>query len=506
MITGLNGAGKTSVLEAVDYLSTLQSFRGSPREAHGAAGGATGPSSGPRPGWTTERSPSRPRSPAAGRSRTMVNRQTVRRRADLHDALRTTVFSPEDIGVVRVGPGRATTIPRRDAGGRGYPRPPGRPRRSRRSSASGPPFFAAAGRRLTRGGGDDARRVGRPARRVGHGAGRGPGGTGRGAVRHSSGRTTRGWPEPRPWSDSSTGGRGRAGCSTRWPQARPEDLVRGVSTVGPHRDELELVAATGCPPAPTPPRGSSARWPSPSGWPPTSWPPSGSARRRCSCSTTSSPSSIRSGRGRCSPGYRRARPSSPRRCRPRPRCRRPRSTGSRPAATLSSCHDGGAGVSSRDAPDAPVRTLGRDALERSLDAVSRGLGLEDSTELGRLFARWDGDRRTGDGRARAAGPARRRGAVVTVDHPAWATQVRHLGDIAARPGRRADRRDETAPAGGPGPPVRGPSFGRRPSARRDTPGGYTGASESGELPQSGECAVRTPDRPGALVPVQSYGR
>jgi DNA replication and repair protein RecF len=39
-----------------------------------------------------------------GRARTLVNRQTVRRRADLHQALRTTVFSPEDIGVVRGGP------------------------------------------------------------------------------------------------------------------------------------------------------------------------------------------------------------------------------------------------------------------------------------------------------------------------------------------------------------------------------------------------------------------
>ena len=41
---------------------------------------------------------------ATGRSRTMVNRQSVRRRGDLHQALRTTVFSPEDIGVVRSGP------------------------------------------------------------------------------------------------------------------------------------------------------------------------------------------------------------------------------------------------------------------------------------------------------------------------------------------------------------------------------------------------------------------
>ena len=33
-----------------------------------------------------------------------MNRQAVRRRADLHEALRVTVFSPEDIGVVRAGP------------------------------------------------------------------------------------------------------------------------------------------------------------------------------------------------------------------------------------------------------------------------------------------------------------------------------------------------------------------------------------------------------------------
>ena len=33
VISGLNGAGKTSLLEAVHYLSTLRSFRRAPREA-----------------------------------------------------------------------------------------------------------------------------------------------------------------------------------------------------------------------------------------------------------------------------------------------------------------------------------------------------------------------------------------------------------------------------------------------------------------------------------------
>ena len=103
VITGLNGSGKTSVLEAIGYLATLQSFRGSPKEAMVRRG--------------SERSILRAITladgraltieaelTAAGRSRTMVNRQSVRRRGELHEALRTTVFSPEDIGVIRSGP------------------------------------------------------------------------------------------------------------------------------------------------------------------------------------------------------------------------------------------------------------------------------------------------------------------------------------------------------------------------------------------------------------------
>ncbi len=103
VITGLNGAGKTSLLEAAAYLATLQSFRGSPREAlvrRGAERAILRAETrvGDRP-ITIEAELS-----VSGRSRTQVNRQIVRRRADLHEALRVTVFSPEDIGVVRSGP------------------------------------------------------------------------------------------------------------------------------------------------------------------------------------------------------------------------------------------------------------------------------------------------------------------------------------------------------------------------------------------------------------------
>lgn len=103
VITGLNGAGKTSLLEATAYLATLQSFRGSPKEAlvrRGAPAAILRAET--RVGdrvLTIEAEVL-----ATGRARTQVNRQVVRRRVDLHDALRVTVFSPEDIGVVRAGP------------------------------------------------------------------------------------------------------------------------------------------------------------------------------------------------------------------------------------------------------------------------------------------------------------------------------------------------------------------------------------------------------------------
>ena len=68
------------------------------------------------------------------------------------------------------------------------------------------------------------------------------------------------------------------------------------------------------------------------------------------------------------------------------------------------------------------------ALQSSLDAVSRNLGMKDSQGLGRLFAHWE--ELVGAGIASHVQPVRldREVLVVAVDHPAWATQVRQLGD------------------------------------------------------------------------------
>jgi predicted nucleic acid-binding Zn ribbon protein len=67
-------------------------------------------------------------------------------------------------------------------------------------------------------------------------------------------------------------------------------------------------------------------------------------------------------------------------------------------------------------------------LEHSLDSVSRQLGLEDSRGLGAVFARWE--EIVGPAMAEHVRPYRldAESLVVSVDHPAWATQVRHRSE------------------------------------------------------------------------------
>ena len=102
-LLGANGEGKTSVLEAVAYLATLQSFRGAPAEAMVRLGApratvrAEGTSNDRRLLIEAEITPS-------GRGRVQVNRQRLARARDLLGAIRVTVFSPEDLALVKGGP------------------------------------------------------------------------------------------------------------------------------------------------------------------------------------------------------------------------------------------------------------------------------------------------------------------------------------------------------------------------------------------------------------------
>lgn len=104
VIVGGNGTGKTSVLEAIGYLARLSSFRGSPREAlvrHGteAATLRAEAARGGRPLLLEAEVR------VAGPDRVMVNRQPLRRVRDLLGAIQVSVFSPDDLSLVKGGPG-----------------------------------------------------------------------------------------------------------------------------------------------------------------------------------------------------------------------------------------------------------------------------------------------------------------------------------------------------------------------------------------------------------------
>lgn len=103
VLRGMNGSGKTSVLEAIGWLATGRSFRGAARETLVRAG--------------SDRAVVRAESAVSGlpalieteislgrTSRVMVNRQPIRRRAEMVDVLQVTVFSPDDRRLVEGGP------------------------------------------------------------------------------------------------------------------------------------------------------------------------------------------------------------------------------------------------------------------------------------------------------------------------------------------------------------------------------------------------------------------
>ncbi len=104
VIEGANGDGKTNLLEAVAYLATLSSFRGAPVGAlvrHGVER-AVVRAEVEREGRSVLLEVE---IHAGGRHRMMVNRQPVRRARDLLGALRVSVFSPDDLSMVKGGPG-----------------------------------------------------------------------------------------------------------------------------------------------------------------------------------------------------------------------------------------------------------------------------------------------------------------------------------------------------------------------------------------------------------------
>ena len=103
VLLGPNGTGKTSLLEAIGYVGLGRSLRGSPREAMLRSGADQAIlraelEVGER-NLLVEAEINR-----TGRSRMQINRQAVRSRRDLAEALSVTTFCPDDLGVVQGSP------------------------------------------------------------------------------------------------------------------------------------------------------------------------------------------------------------------------------------------------------------------------------------------------------------------------------------------------------------------------------------------------------------------
>lgn len=102
-ILGANGQGKTNLLEALGYLATLDSFRGAPTEALIRDGARTAVVR--AEGETDGRAVLIEAELAlGGRGRVYVNKQRLQRARDLLGVVRVSVFAPDDLDLVKGGP------------------------------------------------------------------------------------------------------------------------------------------------------------------------------------------------------------------------------------------------------------------------------------------------------------------------------------------------------------------------------------------------------------------
>jgi DNA replication and repair protein RecF len=104
VVVGDNGQGKTNLVEAIAYLATLSSFRVAGTEALIRVGSSRAIIRAELRDEHARQSLIEAELTASGRGRVQVNRQRLERTRDLLGVLRVTVFSPDDLTVVKGGP------------------------------------------------------------------------------------------------------------------------------------------------------------------------------------------------------------------------------------------------------------------------------------------------------------------------------------------------------------------------------------------------------------------
>lgn len=104
-VVGKNGQGKTNLAEALAFLATLSSFRGAPPEALIRAGADAAIIRATLREDDGREVLIEAELPRLGRNRVQVNRQKLQRVRDLLGVMRVTVFAPDDLVIVKGGPG-----------------------------------------------------------------------------------------------------------------------------------------------------------------------------------------------------------------------------------------------------------------------------------------------------------------------------------------------------------------------------------------------------------------
>ena len=104
VVVGDNGQGKTNFAEAVAYLATLSSFRSAPPDALVRVGATTAVIRATIRDDDGRESLIEAELVPGGRSRIQVNRQRLSRARDLLGVVRVTVFAPDDLGLIKGGP------------------------------------------------------------------------------------------------------------------------------------------------------------------------------------------------------------------------------------------------------------------------------------------------------------------------------------------------------------------------------------------------------------------
>ncbi len=103
-ILGDNGQGKTNLVEAIAFVALLESFRGAPPEALVRDGASSAIVRAEIMHGDGREVLLEAEIPVIGRTRVFVNRQRLARARDLLGALRVTLFAPDDLGLVKGGP------------------------------------------------------------------------------------------------------------------------------------------------------------------------------------------------------------------------------------------------------------------------------------------------------------------------------------------------------------------------------------------------------------------